>query len=69
MPQSAFPTSSGSRAMSMASPRFVLREHLGLPRLGLVLSRVEVGERLPVGVADDIAAGDLVGAPGRREAA
>ena len=35
-----------------------------LPREG-----VDVRERLTVGVADDVAAGDLVGAPGRREAA
>jgi hypothetical protein len=50
-------------------PRLVLREHLRLPRLGVIVARVEVGERLPVGVSDNIAAGHRGGAPGRREAA
>ena len=45
-------------------PRLVLRQHLRLPRLGLVVAGVEVGKRLPVGVADDVAAGDRLGAPG-----
>jgi hypothetical protein len=34
-----------------------------------VIPRIEVGERLPVGVPDDVAAGHRVGVPGRREAA
>jgi hypothetical protein len=49
--------------------RLILREHLGLPRLVFVVAGLEVGERLPIGVPDDVAAGHLVGAPGRREAA
>jgi hypothetical protein len=44
--------------------RLVFREHPRLSRLVLVLPRVNVRERLPVGVPDDIAAGHLVGAPG-----
>jgi hypothetical protein len=47
----------------------VFREHLRLPRLDLGGAAVDVGDRLPVGVADDIAARYLVGTPGRREAA
>jgi hypothetical protein len=38
-------------------PRFVLRQHLGLQRFGFVVSGIDVRERLPVGVADDITAG------------
>ena len=45
-------------------PRLVLREHLRLQRFGIVVAGVEVRERLPVGIPDDIAARDLVGAPG-----
>jgi hypothetical protein len=41
--------------------RLVLCQHLCLPCFGFVLAAVEVRERLPVGVADDIAAGQLVG--------
>jgi hypothetical protein len=48
-------------------PRLVRRQDLRLPSLGLVLSRVQVGERLPSRVAHDVAARDLVGPPGRRE--
>jgi hypothetical protein len=33
--------------------RVVLRQHLGLHRLSLAISRVEVEERLAFGVADD----------------
>jgi hypothetical protein len=47
-------------------PRLILREHLRLQRLDLGLSRVDVGERLPVGVPDDIAAGNPVGGAGKR---
>jgi hypothetical protein len=47
----------------------ILGQHLGLDRFGLAVSRVNPSERLTVGVADDIAARYLVGAPGRREAA
>jgi hypothetical protein len=50
-------------------PRLVFRQHLGLQRFGFAFSGVDVGDRLTVGVTDDIAAGDLFGAPGRREAA
>jgi hypothetical protein len=35
-------------------------------RAGFVLPRVEVLDRLPVGVSDDIAAGNLVGGAGKR---
>jgi hypothetical protein len=37
----------------------VLRQHLCLPRLVLVVAGVEVSQRLPVGVSDDVAAGQL----------
>jgi hypothetical protein len=37
--------------------------HLGLHRFGFAVPRVGVHQRLPVGVADDIAAGHLVGTP------
>jgi hypothetical protein len=47
--------------------RLVLRQDLGLPRLVLIVSGVKVRERLPVGVADDVTAGD--GSPGCWEAA
>jgi hypothetical protein len=42
-------------------PRLVLRQDFGLPRLGIVVAGVEVRQRLPVGVADDLAAGLGVG--------
>jgi hypothetical protein len=32
----------------------VLLQHLCLPRFGLVVAGVDVGERLPVGVPDDV---------------
>jgi hypothetical protein len=38
-----------------------------IERLGLVVAGVDVRERLPVGVSDDEAAGDLVDAPGLGE--
>jgi hypothetical protein len=50
-------------------PRLVVREHLRLPGFVGVVARVEVGERLPVGVPDDVAARHSVCSPGRREAA
>src|ERR1700693_2863179 len=49
--------------------RFVLREHLRLHRLGIVRPAVDVGERLAVGVADHVAAGDLLGSPWGGQAA
>ncbi len=49
--------------------RLVLRQHLGLPSFVFIVARVDVNESLAVGVADDIAARDLVGSPRRREAA
>jgi hypothetical protein len=51
-----FPGGPVSRAILSLSkddgdpPRLVGREHLGLPRLGFALSRVDVRDRLPVGV-------------------
>jgi hypothetical protein len=48
--------------------RLVLGQHFGLQRFGLVVPG-DIGERLSIGVSDDVAAGDLVGAPGRGEAA
>jgi hypothetical protein len=47
--------------------RLVLRENLRLSCFVFVVARVDVNERLAVGVADDVAAGYLVGVPGRRE--
>jgi hypothetical protein len=57
------------RNVDRDAPRLVLREHLRLQRLGLGLPRADVGERLPVRVPDDIAARNLVRAPGCGEAA
>jgi hypothetical protein len=51
------------------APRLVGRKHLRLSRFVFVVPRVEVRERLAVRVADDVAAGDLVGVLGGREAA
>jgi hypothetical protein len=48
---------------------FVLGQHLGLHCLGFTVPGIDVDEGLAVGVTDDIAAGYLVGAPGRRKAA
>jgi hypothetical protein len=42
---------------------FALRQHLHLSSFVFVLARVQVRERLPVGVPDDVGAGDLVGVP------
>jgi hypothetical protein len=50
-------------------PRLVLRQHLGLQRLGFVRPAVDVGERLAVGIVHDASAGHLFGAPGRWETA
>jgi hypothetical protein len=58
-----------SRDVGGNPPALVRREHLRLPRLGLVLAAVEIRDRLPVGVADDIAAGDLLSASGGGKAA
>jgi hypothetical protein len=58
-----------SRDVASDPPRLIRREHLRLPRLGLVLARVDIGQRLPVGVMHDIAARYSFGAPGGREAA
>jgi hypothetical protein len=44
-------------------------EHVRLPRLGLGLAAIDVGERSCTGVTDAIAARYRVGVPGRREAA
>ena len=57
------------RRVHRDAPRLVGREHLCLARIGLTVAAVEIRQRLAVGVAHDVAAGDLVGAPGRREAA
>jgi hypothetical protein len=46
--------------------RLVVREHLRLPCIGLGLPTVEIRERLPGGITDNIAAGHLVGAPRSR---
>jgi hypothetical protein len=50
-------------------PRLVLRQHLRLPCFGIVVAGIDEHERLTLGVADDVAAGHLVGMPGRRKAA
>jgi hypothetical protein len=49
--------------------RLVLRQDLRLPCLGIVVAGVEVRQRLPIGVPDDIAAGYQAGVPGGWEAA
>jgi hypothetical protein len=49
--------------------RLVIREHLRLSGISLGLPTVEIRECLPGGVADDVAPGHFVGAPGRRKAA
>jgi hypothetical protein len=51
------------------APRLVGRQHLGLPCVGFVLSRIDMRENLSVGVADNEAAGDLEGVPRSRETA
>jgi hypothetical protein len=40
----------------------ILRQHLGLQRIGFVVPGVDVDERLAVGVADDVPARDRVSA-------
>jgi hypothetical protein len=60
----------GSLAMLTANPaRLAPGRHPGLHRLGLARPAADVGERLPVAVAHDVAAGNLLGGPGRGEAA
>jgi hypothetical protein len=43
-------------------PRFVFRQHLGLQRFGFAVTGIDVREPLPVGVADDVAAGGILSA-------
>ena len=52
----------GLIAVTGYPPRLVFCQHL-CPRLGPVVSGVDIGERLPVGVTHYIAAGHIVGAP------
>jgi hypothetical protein len=47
------------------APRLVHRERLCLPCFGFVVPRVNIRERLPIGVPDDVTAGNGFGAPGR----
>jgi hypothetical protein len=54
--QSAFPTSSGSRATLTAIRRASPFVSTFLKRFGFAVTGVDVGERLPVGVTDDVAA-------------
>jgi hypothetical protein len=49
--------------------RLVLGQDFCLSCFGITVAGVYEGERLPVGVPDDIAAWRWVGVPGRREAA
>jgi hypothetical protein len=49
--------------------RLVLRQQLRLPRLVLVVAGVELRDRLPVGIPDDVTAENLVGAPARGKSA
>jgi hypothetical protein len=58
-----------SRDVERDATRLVGGEHLRLPRVGFVVTAVELGQRLSVGVPDDITAAPLVGMPRRREAA
>jgi hypothetical protein len=53
-----------SRDVDGDPSRLVVREHLSLPCLGFVVAGIDVGERLTVGVPDDIAAGHRVGCQG-----
>src|SRR5271170_457460 len=48
-------------------PRLVFRENLRLQCFVLSVARVDVCESLSIGVANDIAARNLVWAPGRRK--
>jgi hypothetical protein len=51
------------------APRLILREHLGLQSFRRIVARVQIGERLAAGVADDVAARNGFGSPWWREAA
>src|SRR5260370_2008470 len=51
------------------APRFVFRQYFRLHGFGFVRSAVDVDERLVIGIAHDVAAGHLLGAPRCREAA
>src|SRR4029077_2921287 len=50
-------------------PRLVAGEQLGCRASARLLLEIDVGNRLPVGVADDEAGVGLLDGPGRREAA
>ena len=50
-------------------PRLVLREHLRLQSFSRIVPRIQIGERLAVGVSDDVAARNGFGSPGWWEAA
>ena len=51
------------------APGLVAGEGLGRCKPSRLLPLIDVGERLPVGVADDEAGVGFLGGPGRREAA
>ena len=51
------------------APGLVVGEELGRCAASRLLFEIHVGERLPVGVADDEAGVGLLDGPGRREAA
>ena len=67
--RSAFPSNSGRFAVLTAIRRASSVVSTFAWHLGLALPRIDVGERPPVGVPDDIAARDLVETPRGREAA
>jgi hypothetical protein len=46
-----------------------MRPSIGPGRSGPIIFRSRIGERLPVSIPDDVAAGHRVGSPGSREAA
>src|SRR6266852_575597 len=52
----------GTRHVRCDAPRFVLRQDFGLQRLGWVRPAVDVGKRLVVGIAHDVATRHLFGA-------
>src|SRR5580700_6888967 len=47
----------------------VIGQNLGLHGVGLGRAAIDVGKCLAVGIADNVATGDLLGLPGRRESA
>ena len=51
------------RNINCDAARFVVSQHLRLQRVGLRRAVVDIGERLAVRVAHDLAAGDLLGFP------